>query len=141
METLENRGESSAVETNRTMLSLNKFFQLLRGERTDEALSFVEELRLLPVVPDDLAAKEAAYNGLDSMVKAALPAVLVGSVDAIYRQISRIKQSGQSATSQVARGRLEQLKQKAQIQMRYAGRIRVSGHEMEALSRLEALLV
>jgi hypothetical protein len=61
---LERDNQLYLTKTSRTMIALNAFFERLRADQFEEALSIAEILQLLPAFQNDVAAKETAYQGL-----------------------------------------------------------------------------
>jgi hypothetical protein len=123
------------------MIDLNAFFERLRADQFEEALSISENLQLLPTSQNDVAAKETAYQGLNILIKQAYPFFLVGAMQTLYSEHRRIKLDLQAGASPVVRKRLQELQEKARILVTFAGLVGMAREQTESLSRLESLMI
>jgi hypothetical protein len=138
---LEQDNQLHLIKTSRIMIDLNAFFERLRADQFEEALSISESLQLLPASQNDVAAKETAYQGLNILVKQAYPFFLVGAMQTLYSEHRRIKLDLQAGASPVVRKRLQELQEKARILVTFAGLVGMAREQTESLSRLESLMI
>jgi hypothetical protein len=141
LDVLERDNQLYLIKTSRTMIDLNAFFERLRSDQFEEALSIAESLQLLPASQNDVAAKETAYQGLNIHIKQAYPFFLVGAMQTLYSEHRRIKLDLQAGASPVVRKRLQELQEKARILVTFAGLVGMAREQTESLSRLESLMI
>jgi len=137
-------GGPAALRTSRIMLQLNEFFDLLRSGRFHEAKQLADRLSILPTCQSDLSSKEAEYCNLNSLIKAALPSLLVGVAQTLLEQQRRLKSDagfGNSSSSAAARERARELQERARLLVTFSGLVEMSSDKRETLSRLEAMMV
>jgi nuclear pore complex protein Nup93 len=122
------------VAASKTMLELNRFFAVVTDGRYEDALKIANSLNLLPLSRTDLAAKETEYKGMDPLLKRALPSLIVGVVEALHKEHSRLKK----VRSSVAQERLRDLQQQAKLLSAYSGMI---GLGTQQVFELEAMMI
>lgn len=129
------------VETNRTLVKLNKFFVAHLQGQFEEAWRIIEELNLLPNSQADLGAKERVYQSLDPLIKQSFPALLVASMEMLHGDYRRLKMEVQPNTEGIVRDRLGQIHGRASLIATLAGLIGIVPEEMEKISRLGSLMI
>jgi hypothetical protein len=141
MDALEREGKLGLIQTSRTMLEMNAFFEHMRAGRLAEAWAISERLELLPRSQSDVASMENKYRNLDDSVKRVYPSLLSGAMETLYNEYVRIKTTDlQGPNASVARERLRELQEKGRAIDTFAGLL--GGFEqMGRISTLAAYMV
>jgi hypothetical protein len=134
------RDSPSVMETINTLLGLNQFYGELKAGRRDEAWGLLAHLNLLPTSRTDLSSKEAAYRARDPLVQRAMPTLMSTTVATLFQEYQNLRSNLNFPGWEVTQGRIDQIKSQAKVYVAFASSIGMSGDQMQALQRMDALM-
>jgi hypothetical protein len=138
---LERQQKTGLIQVSRTLMDLNRLFDLLHTTQYAEAWSVLKNLRLVPLVQTDMAMLVANFRTMDDIIRRSYPAVLKGAMQILYREHMRIKSDVQGGVAAVVLERLRELQQHARFVVTFAGLIGTAADKMESLSQMQALMI
>lgn len=140
-EKLEQQKNMGVVHVNTGLLKLNDFFAMCRAYHYTEAWNIAEELKLVPSTREELLALQSSVDVLDEHMKQAYPAFLVASMEVLHAQHIALKREYHSSASAVARTRQQTIQERARLIMSLSSSLRMTTMQMDAISRLESLMI
>ena len=122
VDVLEKENRASIIATTRIMLDLNRFFQLLRDGKHEQAWALLERQHFLPTSSRDLSSMVNGFPRLDLPLKQALPAVLVAAIEVLHTEYTQTHRRAQqsSPSMPVSQERLRELKERIKTIATYA---------------------
>jgi hypothetical protein len=133
---LESRNSMNIVSTNQMLRKLRTFFQHVRQQQFDQALSVLSGLQLVPLSQEELDIMASKYRDHDSILKQQFPALLSGTVRCFYGLHRTLKSESRGVTDTV-HGRLKELEFKSRFVYVFSGLIGMPDSTKEDIQRLK----
>jgi len=140
IEVLEAANRVDLVDVFHTLLKLFDFFNKLMMHDFENASPILEALYLFPRSNNEIAAKAQSYKSMDPILREVFPSIVLGAMDAMYQQFTRIKHSSSSANTNVHE-HLRQLKNRAGLLNSFSSTLGLALDVQSKMTNMEAQMV
>ena len=141
-EVLNAEGKKSLIETSRMILDLNTLFDRIRqGRPSAECWNIIDKLNFLPNTRSELNTKDILYRGIDPSIKIAYPALLVVTMELLYKDHSSLKRELHGVPTGTVRERIKALQSKARLYNEFAASVGMSSDQFARLTKLVSLMI
>jgi hypothetical protein len=142
LEILEQQDKLPLISVSVMLMDLCLFFDRLRTNHFAEAIKIIDRLQIVPISRNELAARQTNFLALDPLIQQTFPAVLKGSIKALYEQHSQIKRESQGRTTDTVQQALWELRARAGLVVAFAGLLPgINSDVRNMMSQMEARMI
>jgi Nup93/Nic96 len=142
LDIIERCGKVSVIRASRLLMELNSFFDRLRSPGNEtECLVIAKKTQLLPETEADRKIKVCEVLELDPLVQASMPFLLIGVMEILKGEYTKLKRDLHRDTSGVVRERLKELNENARLLTSFASSLGISNCHIRTLSNLMSLMI
>ncbi|XP_032816727.1 nuclear pore complex protein Nup93 isoform X2 [Petromyzon marinus] len=126
------------------LLDLMTFFEEYHAGQVDRAMNVMERLKLVPLDPDSIDERQAAFRNFSDEVRNSLPDVLLATMNILLTKYRRAKAvgGGTPARPQRTADDMDALRRQAQVLLMFSGVVpyRMVGDTNARLVQMESLM-
>ena len=124
------------VRTNQMLRQLRSFFDKVRRQQFDQAMSILSNLQLVPLSQDELDVMAARYRDHEAILKDQFPALLSGTIRCLYGLHRNLKSESRGVNETVL-GRLKELQLKSRYIYVFSGLIGMPDATKDDIRRMK----